>query len=146
MERPCLPQPTSCRVSSGTTLLYPYIGISAWQSACVLPSPGRPFLTSMETTPPLSNVSDDDSYDHSAGPITPESSPPFRPTYTSFIIENQQATLLNDVTTEQLGKSNKTEGRSLRPRVRSRNVENVCAVGAGYVGKSKIVMRPSQRP
>ena len=90
----------------------------------------------MEGTPSLSGVSDDDSYAYSAGPLTPESSPLFRPTDTGFLTDRQQARLLKDLTPRQRKRS-KATGETWLPRRRSSlAIENICFIGAGYVGES----------
>lgn len=89
----------------------------------------------MERTPSLFSVSDDESYGFSAGPLTPESSPLFCPTDTGLIIDKQQARLLSEIATGER-KPLKTTGKTWLPQRRSRDIENVCFIGAGYVGES----------
>lgn len=94
----------------------------------------------MEVTASLSSASDDDSYDYSTGPVTPDLSPLIRPTSSSFIIDKQHRQSFEGFTIGGSPSSEKPEEIDLCPRAKAQGVRNVCFIGAGYVGE------PERRP
>lgn len=84
----------------------------------------------MEGPPSLSSVSDDGSYDISSGPLTPTSSPCFRPIQTGIVVEKHLNDYLADVTPRKQG----SVSSSNLSREQPFNIRKICFIGAGYVG------------
>ncbi len=95
----------------------------------------------MQNVPSLSSLSDDGSYELSAGPSTPNGSPLFFPIQTGFVNEKHFAPLLPDSPLiDDLSKSS----IHVQPQpARLPSIKNICFMGAGYVGKSLISLRLS---